>query len=92
MVWDKDGIELVSFEPGEEGGEAAPERYEFPAEAKITLERPAALVKKPVWEWPFWRSGSCEPVIVNYESPAGTWSIEYNGLTSRGRILAMEVK
>lgn len=92
LVWGEAGIELISYDPTVEGEATPAERYEFPADSKITLERPAALVKKPVWEWPFWRSGACEPVIVNFESPAGTWSMEYNGLTGRGHVLAMEVK
>ncbi|MGB8169572.1 MAG: prepilin-type N-terminal cleavage/methylation domain-containing protein [Chthoniobacteraceae bacterium] len=92
MVWEKEGINLFGLDP-EPGGEAqAPESFHFPEGSIWTLQRPAALVKKPVWEWPFWRSGACEPVTVTFESPAGTWSAEYNGLTGRGKLVEMEVK
>lgn len=98
MVWEKDGINLVGLdaapeeaaEPAEGSGGA--ETFAFSEGNTWTLQRPAALVKKPVWEWPFWRSGACEPVIVSFESPAGTWSAEYNGLTGRGKLTDMEVK
>jgi prepilin-type N-terminal cleavage/methylation domain-containing protein len=106
MVWDEKGIDLVPLDPtapdsapvlppeGVEPDTAAeePTFFEFTEEAAWTLQRPAALVKKPIWEWPFWRSGLCEPVIVHYESEAGSWSAEYSGLTGRGRVTAMEVK
>ena len=106
MVWDKPGIDLVPLDPTApdsapvlpaEGAEPAPETGEadyfaFSEDSAWTLQRPAALVKKPIWEWPFWRSGLCEPVIVHYESEAGSWSAEYSGLTGRGRVIAMEVK
>lgn len=91
MVWEKDGITLEPLDPV--AAEAAGERERFAfSEGTWSLQRPAALVKKPVWEWPFWRSGACEPVIVSFESEAGSWSAEYNGLTGRGKITDMEVK
>ena len=92
MVWDKEGISLDSPEVSADEANPAAERFAFVEGATWNLQRPAALVKNPVWEWPFWRSGACEPVTVSYESPAGTWSAEYNGLTGRGKVVAMEVK
>ncbi len=92
MVWDKEGISLDSPDLTEEEAKSKTERFSFAEDATWNLERPAALVKNPVWEWPFWRSGACEPVVVNFESPAGTWSAEYNGLTGHGKVVAMEVK
>jgi prepilin-type N-terminal cleavage/methylation domain-containing protein len=93
MVWEESGITLDPLEPAATSDEQkAPEQFSFADGATWTLARPAALMKKPVWEWPFWRSGACEPAIVSYEGPAGTWSAEYNGLTGRGKLVAMEVK
>jgi prepilin-type N-terminal cleavage/methylation domain-containing protein len=92
MIWDKEGIALQPLDSkvGEEAG--AVERFSFPEGSHWTLTRPAALVKNPVWEWPFWKSGACEPVLVAFESPAGSWSVEYNGLTGRGKMTDLEVK
>jgi prepilin-type N-terminal cleavage/methylation domain-containing protein len=92
LVWEKEGINLVGLDKSSTEEPVTPETFAFSEGAVWTLQRPAALVKKPVWEWPFWRSGACEPVIVSYESSAGTWSAEYNGLTGRGKITDMEVK
>jgi prepilin-type N-terminal cleavage/methylation domain-containing protein len=92
MVWDKDGISLEPLDPVVAEKAGAPEHFAFSEDTKWSLQRPAALVKSPVWEWPFWRSGACEPVVVSFESKAGTWSAEYSGLTGRGKIVDMEVK
>lgn len=108
MIWDEAGIELVPLDPTapelaedsaasapaaepEAGAETAASFFPF-TEGTWSLQRPAALVKKPIWEWPFWRSGVCEPAIVQFESEAGSWTAEYTGLSARGRITAMEVK
>ncbi len=108
MVWDKEGIDLIPLDPTAPDSELVPPPgsadapleeqpeeanfFPFSEESAWSLQRPAALVKEPIWEWPFWRSGLCEPVIVHHESEAGSWSAEYSGLTGRGRVLAMEVK
>jgi type II secretion system protein H len=95
MVWEKVGITLgVLDAKTEESPEStnSTERFAFPEDSTWTLQRPAALVKNPVPEWPFWRSGACEPVIVKFESEAGTWSAEYNGLTGHGKLVEMDVK
>lgn len=92
MVWEKEGISLEPLDPVAAEAAGAPEHFSFSEDTTWTLLRPAALVKKPVWEWPFWRSGACEPVVVSFESPAGSWSAEYSGLTGRGKLVDMEVK
>jgi prepilin-type N-terminal cleavage/methylation domain-containing protein len=92
MVWDAAGINLIPQSVEEAEKQEAPEHFTFADDTTWSLVRPAALVKKPVWEWPFWRSGVCEPVIVNYEGPAGKWSAEYNGLTGRGKLIETETK
>ncbi len=92
MIWDEASISLVPLDPEARDEGAEPRSFPFPDGATMTLSRPAALVKKPVPEWPFWRTGACEPAIVNLEGPGGTWTAEYNGLTARGRITDMHAK
>jgi hypothetical protein len=92
MVWKEDGITLEPLDPAAHGEEGGVEQFPFAEGSTWKLERPAALVKNPVAEWPFWRSGTCESVVVHHESSAGTWSAEYNGLTGRGKVVDMEVK
>lgn len=92
MVWKEDGIELLGLDPDEADAAAAPPTFAFSEDDVWTLQRPAALVKNAVAEWPFWRSGACEPAIVSFESPAGSWTAEYNGLTGRGKLVEIDVK
>ncbi len=81
LVWHKDGIDLVPERAVVEGEEPKIEHFAFSDGHAITLARPAALAKKPPAEWPFWRSGTCEPVVVSYEGPEGRWSVRYDALT-----------
>lgn len=81
---------------------AVPERLDAQAETAaeapfaITpktyiLTRTATLVKdRPAAEWPIWKTGVCEPVIVSYEGPEGIWKAEYDPLTVHGRLIAEE--
>jgi prepilin-type N-terminal cleavage/methylation domain-containing protein len=92
MVWEDSAVVLGPVDASASDEPGAVERFAFAEDSRWSLVRPAALVKKPVWEWPFWSSGSCEPVVVNYAGEYGTWSAEYRGLTARGRITDMEVK
>jgi type II secretory pathway pseudopilin PulG len=52
----------------------------------FALTLPAALSKKPAPEWIFWPSGNCEPAIVDFKGPNGTWTADYSILTARGAI------
>ncbi|MEO8350657.1 MAG: prepilin-type N-terminal cleavage/methylation domain-containing protein [Chthoniobacteraceae bacterium] len=92
LMWEKDGIVQVpdaSMTPEEE--EALP-FLRYPENGTITLERPAALLKKAPVEWTFWRSGACEPVRIIYEAEDGHWIAEFEPLTGRGKLIAMEAK
>ena len=89
IVWhDEGGLtiepEILSAEEAEGGAPS----FSF-GDAELTLERPAALEKKPLAEWPFWRSGACEPVRVIYKGKEGSWIAEFDALTARGTIIEM---
>ena len=49
----------------------------------IKISFPAALTGKPPAEWIFWPSGTCEPAIVQFRGPAGTWTANYSPLTAQ---------
>lgn len=74
--------------------DAAPETMSFGKEESCTLLRPASLLppKDTASKWTFWRSGTCEPVIVNYSGPDGTWTAQYNPLTGHGEITDQQVR
>jgi Tfp pilus assembly protein FimT len=93
LVWDREGITLVTRELEEAG--AAPEpsdRLVFEDEESFHLRRPAALTKNPPQEWVFWNNGICEPAEVAYEGPAGSWLVQYDALTARGTFLQSDIR
>jgi prepilin-type N-terminal cleavage/methylation domain-containing protein len=97
LSWQADRILLQCDEvsPEEQAGGGV-EQEEFPIldGESYGLERHAALLAPKDTEavWSFWRSGTCEPVIVNYSGPDGTWSAQYNPLTGHGEITDQTVK
>ena len=92
IVFGETGATLEPSDPREGDAEEELEHYEIGEKETLTVERPAALVKKPPAEWPFWRSGCCEPVVVSYSGPDGSWKAEYDALTGRGTTVEENVK
>lgn len=92
LVWEEQGVSLRPLEPKEEERGAEGERLSLNEGETLFIERPAAMVKKPEAQWAFWRSGLCEPVIIAYDGPEGTWKVEYNALTGRGTFLEQDFK
>jgi hypothetical protein len=87
LVWGEGGIDLVPERAVQEGEEPKVEHFAFEAGRSYTLARPASLAKEAPAEWPFWRSGTCEPVVVSFEGPEGRWSVRYDALTAQGTFL-----
>jgi len=52
----------------------------------VKLNFPAAMLKDPPAEWIFWPSGVCEPAVVEFLGPEGTWAITYSALNARSDI------
>lgn len=86
LVWKHDAIELISLDKKAEEGDA-PEVFSVGEKQEYILERPAALTEKAPPIWTFWRSGTCEPVIVTYKGPDGMWRAQYDALTAHRTIL-----
>ena len=79
-----EGIVLAPGEvsPGDSGKEWG--RLDLQKGEVIEFDRPAALSSKPPMEWAFWRSGTCEPVVITYNGPSGRWVVKYDALSARG--------
>lgn len=98
LVWEKGQILLQPDSPTPEerqsGGAEGGETLTIAEDEKITLVRPAALLpaKEVLGEWPFWRSGTCEPVTVSYEGPAGSWTAQFNPLTGKGELTEEKIR
>jgi hypothetical protein len=71
LVWTKEGVVQEPRVPTPEDAEGELPMYAIEG-AKVTIERLFALEKKAPGEWPFWRSGACEPVRITYETEHGT--------------------
>ena len=91
LQWKKEGIDLVAMDVKD--GEDVPETEHLPfsKDEAYAIERPAALVKNPPATWTFWRSGVCEPAIISYKGPHGSWKVSYDPLTAHGTFLEEQV-
>lgn len=47
------------------------------------LNLPAALADDPPADWAFWASGTCEPAVISYKGPSGSWTANFSALTAR---------
>ncbi len=83
IVWGKSSVVLKPeiFTKDEE--EKATAVLRLPKGSWIKVSLPAALIGKPPAEWIFWPSGTCEPAIVQFRGPAGTWTADYSPLTAQ---------
>ena len=92
VTWEQARIVVAADEPTpeerESGAGAPQEELAIAKDESYSLERHAALLapKDTPATWIFWRSGTCEPVIVSYSGPDGTWSAQYDPLTGHGEI------
>lgn len=99
ISWQADRVLVQPDEPTpeeRENGTAAEQMQELPisADESYTLDRHAALLppKDIRAVWTFWRSGTCEPAVVGYSGPDGTWSAQYDPLTGHGTIVDSTVR
>ena len=92
LVWQAQSVVLQPDEPTPEervgGGDGLREELPISEDESYTVERHAALLapKDTPAAWTFWRSGTCEPVIVGYSGPAGSWTAQYDPLTGHGEL------
>lgn len=92
IVWDKNNV-LVRPESFAEDEEATAKAEVRPSRGStLRLSLPAALAEKYPAEWIFWPSGTCEPAIVRYQGPAGSWAVNYSPLTGRPEITSYAVR
>ena len=98
LVWDANAILLQPHEPTPEerlgGGAESADAFPIAEGEAWTVQRPATLLPptETPREWTFWRSGTCEPVIITYEGAEGWWTAQYHPLTGRGDVLQQELR
>jgi type II secretory pathway pseudopilin PulG len=83
IVWGKSSVVLRPEVFTKDEEEKATAVLRLPKGSWIKVSLPAALMGKPPAEWIFWPSGTCEPAIVQFRGPAGTWTADYSPLTAQ---------
>ena len=83
IVWGKSSVLLRPEVFAEDEEEKATAVFRLPKGSWMKVSLPAALTGKPPAEWIFWPSGTCEPAIVQFRGPAGTWTADYSPLTAQ---------
>jgi type II secretory pathway pseudopilin PulG len=86
IVWGKNNV-VVRPEVFAEDEEAKAAAEFYPTKGStLKLSLPAALAEKYPTEWIFWPSGTCEPAIVQFKGPGGSWTASYSPLTAHPEI------
>ena len=83
IVWGKDSVALRPEVFAENDEEKPTAIFRLTKGSSIKMSLPAALMGKPPAEWIFWPSGTCEPAVVQFKGPAGTWTANYPPLTAQ---------
>jgi type II secretory pathway pseudopilin PulG len=86
IVWSKGGVLLRPEVFGEDEEVKPTAVFRLSKGNVLRLSLPAALAKKYPAEWIFWPSGNCEPAIVQFRGPAGTWTASYSPLTAQAEV------
>jgi prepilin-type N-terminal cleavage/methylation domain-containing protein len=92
IVWGKNNV-MVRPEAFAEDEEAkAKAEFRLSRGSTLKLSLPVALAQKYPAEWIFWPSGTCEPAIVRFQGPAGSWTANYSPLTGQPEITSYAVR
>ncbi len=92
IVWGKNNV-MVRPEAFAEVEEAkAKAEFRLSRGSTLKLSLPVALAEKYPAEWIFWPSGTCEPAIVRFQGPAGSWTANYSPLSGRPEITSYAVR
>ena len=92
IVWSKNNV-MVRPEAFAEDEEAKAKAEFRPSRGStLKLSLPVALAEKYPAEWIFWPSGACEPAVVRFQGPAGSWTANYSPLTARPEITSYAVR
>ena len=92
IVWGNNNV-VVRPEAFAEDEEAkAKAEFRFSRGGTLRVSLPVALMEKYPAEWIFWPSGACEPAIVRFQGPAGSWTANYSPLTGRPEITNYAVR
>jgi prepilin-type N-terminal cleavage/methylation domain-containing protein len=92
LVW-RDGtigLRPEAFLRGEDRGPVS--LWKLRKNESFKVNFPAAMADEVPPEWIFWPSGNCEPAVVSYRGPDGSWTATYSALTARPEVNSYAAK
>ena len=92
IVWGKNNVMVRPETFAEDEKAKAKAEFRLSRGSTLKLSLPVALAEKYPAEWIFWPSGICEPAIVRFQGPAGSWTANYSALSGRPEITSYAVR
>jgi prepilin-type N-terminal cleavage/methylation domain-containing protein len=92
IVWGKNNVMVRPEAFAEDEKAKAKAEFRLSRGSTLKLSLPVALAEKYPAEWIFWPSGICEPAIVRFQGPAGSWTANYSPLSGRPEITSYAVR
>jgi len=92
IVWGKNNVIVRPEVFAEDEDATAKAEFRPQKGSTLKLSLPVALSGKYPAEWIFWPSGACEPAIVRFQGPAGSWTANYSPLSARPEITNYAVR
>jgi type II secretory pathway pseudopilin PulG len=92
IVWGNNNVVVRPEAFAEDEEVKAKAEFRTSRGSTLRLSLPVALMEKYPAEWIFWPSGACEPAIVRFQGPAGSWTANYSPLTGRPEITSYAVR
>ena len=92
IVWGNNNVVVRPEAFAEDEDAKAKAEFRPSRGSTLRLSLPVALMEKYPAEWIFWPSGACEPAIVRFQGPAGSWTANYSPLTGRPDITSYAVR
>lgn len=86
IAWEKDRLVLRPEALKKDEAPKPPATMNFKRGEAFALTLPAALREKPPAEWAFWPTGTCEPAVIDFKGPDGSWRATYSPLTAQAEL------
>ena len=92
IVWAKNNVTVRPEAFAKDEDVKAKAEFRPTRGSTLKLSLPSALTEKYPAEWIFWPSGTCEPAIIRFQGPAGSWTANYSPLTGQPEITSYAVR
>ena len=83
LAWDDSSVTLRPLAPADQDEKRGLASVDFGKRLAPDLDLPGALEKKPLREWTFWPTGTCEPAKIICRIPDAPWTAIYDPLTEQ---------